>query len=243
MPHCILHGPTKETEMVLIQKWERQRGRNKRWKGGEKRGEKDRKHLEKGGEMTPDNMCVVYLCICVCHGLSVSVSVSHNQGQVACRQFIPVGPSQQLHKTLSLLFAIRSPLLCSLSLSFSIYFLRLFHSSFPILEIQIWYPFVEDPFRLLVPSHSLFTAKVKKMFVRTVICLKRQIWFMTHPDSFSLRSYLAKTFILKFSHPISVFLNTYVSVSWFSHMPSRTRSQTERPSFIRQSFTSSSQIY
>lgn len=120
-----------DTEM---RKTERQKQETERVK---KRGEKDRKHLAKGGQMMPDNMCVVYLCICVCHGLSVSVSVSHNQGQVACRQFIPVGPSKQLHKTLSLLFAIRFPLLCSLSLSFSIYFLRLFHSSFPILEIQI----------------------------------------------------------------------------------------------------------
>lgn len=48
---------------------ERQRGRKERRMDGKqrnKRGARDRKHLRRGGEMMPDNMCVIYLCGCEC---------------------------------------------------------------------------------------------------------------------------------------------------------------------------------
>lgn len=81
--------------MVLIQKWERQRGTNKRWKKGENRGAKDRKAFREGRrDDARQHVCGVFVHMCVSWVKRVCVSASHNQGQVACRQFNPVGPSK-----------------------------------------------------------------------------------------------------------------------------------------------------
>lgn len=74
-----------------------------------------KKKRSEGKERRRPTICVKYICAyaSVCHGLTVCVSVSRSQGQVACRQFIPVGPAQHsLHKNspfLSLFFPHDSP--------------------------------------------------------------------------------------------------------------------------------------
>lgn len=162
-------------------------------------------------------------------GLNVCMSVSHNQGQGACRQFIPVGPTKYscTWTLLSLHFPIMPPPSHLYTLLFSFHSflpcLLLFLSSFSHLRNRFDFR-CSGPFLSLCPFTLSSSAAEKKNYEKSnlpiatnLVCDKNSLCLQYSFRSPPPPPNLTKTFLLQVSRSVSLFL--YLSPSSLSHTP------------------------
>lgn len=186
---------------------ERQRGhrcrlreRETEWEE-EKDMRKKRKHQRETNEMNSGNVCTW-----ACQGLNVCMSVSHSQGQVACRQFNPVGPTKlRCTGTLLSFFYTDSRLQSFPPVSpFSAQSLSISKTHFVL---------------LLVPSHPLFVAEKKKLPLYSIIN-KSGLWGKKRKNCVQDTSVSR----LLFHQDLSTLGFSLSSVSPFYHFPPHNQS-------------------